>query len=42
MNSIMWFLKLRFLILKNTLFKDSKTISKNLVILMVIVVLQYI
>lgn len=40
MNYILWFLKLRFLILKNILWKDTKTIIRTLSIASVIIIFQ--
>ncbi|TYQ17945.1 UNVERIFIED_CONTAM: putative ABC exporter [Acetivibrio alkalicellulosi] len=40
MNYILWFLKLRFLILKNSLFKDTKAIIRTMSIAIVIIIAQ--
>lgn len=40
MNYILWFLKLRFLILKNSIWKDAKAIVRTLSIAGVIVIIQ--
>ena len=40
MNYILWFIKLRFLILKNSIWKDAKTIIKTLSIAVAIVIFQ--
>ncbi|UNC90824.1 putative ABC transporter permease subunit [Candidatus Contubernalis alkaliaceticus] len=41
MNYILWFLKLRFLTLKNSLWKDAKTIMRTLIIAALILCAQF-